>query len=219
MPIDPNSVETGQDTTQSYPQWVEGLKELDSQAWDVLLRYYVDDLRRDIRASLGKRGLPPTLVDDIEQETWLTAVRKMSEFVWEGEDKFYHWLRAIAFNHVRTYQRHSASNVSVDDYADHDTERDLETFLDRYSLLEEGIEERIIRQEQLLALDRAMRQLKPQEREIVLRWLLGETPLQLATVYQLKARSISMRLWRAKEKIEAYLVALHMFNNEDFPDA
>lgn len=87
-------------------QWVDRIKRLDEDAWDVMLRNHAGDLRRDIAISLRKRGLSEELVDDIEQETWLTAVRKIAEFVWVDEDKFYRWLRAISLNHI--YSRHSA---------------------------------------------------------------------------------------------------------------
>src|SRR3990172_4077526 len=112
-----SSSETMPDTGRSYAGWVESLRNMDDDAWDKLLQYYAVDLRHDIEISLRKRGLPSELVDDIEQETWLTAVRKFDEFVWEDEEKFYRWLRAISFNHVRKYGRIQWRGVSIEDYA------------------------------------------------------------------------------------------------------
>ncbi len=212
-------VETSAVTGRPYAQWVAQLKRLDAEAWDVLLRNYASDLRHDIAVSLRKRGLPDELADDIEQETWLTAVRKMGEFVWEDEDKFYHWLRAIALNHIRTYRRVQGKHFSIGDFRYSEIDDDLDQFLAEWQESEEGIEERIVLREQLSALDAAMRTLKSQEREILMRWLYGETPRQLALTYRMKPRSISMLLWRAREKIETNLVDLQSSRTRGNGDA
>jgi hypothetical protein len=59
--------------------------------------------------------------------------------------------------------------------------------------------------------------LKPQEREMLLRWIMGEKPRDLAAVYHMKSHSVSMVLLRAKEKIEANLL-LHLLKHKDDPD-
>lgn len=212
--------ETGATTQRPYAEWVSDLKRLDPEAWDVLLRNYAGDLRHDITASLRKRGLPDELADDIEQETWLTAVRKMGEFVWESEDRFYHWLRAISLNHIRTYRRTFDRRVSVEDFVSDDADDDLEQFLAEWGATNgDSVEETVVLRQQLAALDQAMRTLKPQEREILMRWLMGETPRELAPTYQMKPRSISMLLLRAKDKIEAQIVYLQSLRAKDRPDA
>jgi RNA polymerase sigma factor (sigma-70 family) len=95
----------------------------------------------------------------------------------------------------------------------------LERFLYQRGTAETGIEEDVILREQLSALDQAMRELQPREREILMRRLMGETPQQIALAYQLKPRSISMVVLRAKEKIEANLIYLQNIRRKEGPDA
>ncbi|NJL54235.1 hypothetical protein HC928_02965 [bacterium] len=76
-----------------------------TQSWDTLMRQHTRDLRVHIGHSLRKWGLPPEWVDDVEQDTWITAVKKITDFTWQGDDKLYNWLRTIAFQHVRTLHR------------------------------------------------------------------------------------------------------------------
>ena len=69
-----------------------------------------------------------------------------------------------------------------------------------------GVEEEVIWHEMLSALDKAMRRLKPREREMLTRWLMGETPRDLADVWHMKPRTVSMILLRARNKIETLLL-------------
>jgi RNA polymerase sigma factor (sigma-70 family) len=198
-------------------RWLTSLKAMESEAWDMLLRLYADDLRRGIQASLVRRGMSPSLVDDIEQETWLTAVRKIGEFQWQDDEKLFHWLRAISLKHVFTYERKRSDELSMDDTSDADEDASLERFYNLHSMTSGSIEDEVIRRDQLIAVDGAMRTLKPREQEILLRWLMGEKPRDLAQFYHLKPRSVSMVLLRAKEKIEANLL-LGLLKNKDDHD-
>src|SRR5262245_40347388 len=93
-------------TTPAWDErWVERLKSLETSAWDELMKMYSDELRTDNEKSVRKRGAPLDTASDIEQETWLTAVRKINEFQWDAADKLYHWLRVIALNHIRMMMR------------------------------------------------------------------------------------------------------------------
>jgi len=186
--------------------WIALLRQLDSAAWDMLLRLYADELRRGIQASLTKRGMPLVLADDVEQETWLTAVRKIDSFRWESADKLFRWLRAISVNHVLAYQRWQHTELLTDETDDAEQEEHLERFYNLFNQNQRSVEDEIAWREQLAAIDRAMRELRPQEREILLRRLMGETPREIAAAFNLKARSVSTLLLRAKEKIEAHLL-------------
>jgi RNA polymerase sigma factor (sigma-70 family) len=201
-------------------QWPEQIKHLDPEAWDLLLMNHAVDLRHDIMVSLRKRRLPEELVDDIEQETWVTAVRKMAEFVWEDEDKFYHWLHVISLNHIHTYRRVLGRYLAMADLQNDDIDDDLERFPAAWNAAsgQESVEDEVILREQMSALDKAMRTLKPQEREILLRWLTGETPRELALVYKMKPRSVSMLLLRAKDKIEENIAYLQSLRTKDKDD-
>jgi RNA polymerase sigma factor (sigma-70 family) len=208
-------------TTTSAPNphgiWVEAVKNLQPEAWEDLLKYYAEELRRDIEISLRKRSLPPDLIGDIEQETWLTAVRKIKDFTWESDEKFYRWLRVISLNHVRTYGRLRSQSFSIDDFREQDSDYigSAHEFFEALLSQEGSLEDEVILKEEFLALDQALRPLKPEAREIFLRWLMGETPKQLALVYKIKPHSISQGISRIKQQIRENLERRRRKDNHD----
>lgn len=187
----------------SYARWVQSIFDLNSDTWTELHGIYSSALRLDIQKSLRRRGWSLEVVDDIEQETWITAIRRIrEEFTWVDEERFYHWLRCIALNHVRTYGRKQSAYVSFSDFQEDET---LDDFMDSYVWSGQSIEDQVIRHERLSALDQIIRTLPPRDGEILMRRLMGETPRELAIQYQIKPESLRMLLWRAKEKIESQL--------------
>jgi RNA polymerase sigma factor (sigma-70 family) len=198
--------------SQLYKQWVVQLKNRDEAAWDILLKYYSEDLRRDILNSLRKRRLPEEWLGDIEQETWLTAIKRIEDFVWESEDKFYHWLRVISLNHLRRYQRIEGRGINVADSEDSDVVDELENFVDSWQSYEMSVEDQAELKEVYAALDTALRSLKAREQEILLHWLAGKKPRELAVMYEMQASSISMLLMRAKDKIRQSLKDNSLFS-------
>jgi RNA polymerase sigma factor (sigma-70 family) len=216
---DPTTRDTAVDETTpavhvTGEQWVILLKNYDEQAWSFLMSYYSADLRRDIAQSLRKRGLSPDCVDDIEQETWLTAVEQIADFVWHNEEKLYNWLRKISYQHVRTLRRKTKENeVSLQSVNDRvETALSLDIFMYVHGLIEDSPENDVLLRESLKALDTALRYLKPREREIVLRRLLyRETPRAMAADYNLKPETISVILTRSKHAIRAQMSALGFF--------
>jgi RNA polymerase sigma factor (sigma-70 family) len=196
------------DTAPSLPadaERIEQLKQMNGLAWAELLNRYGTTLHRDTIASLRRRGLSPDLADDVVQETWMTAVRKIGEYVYTGEDKLYHWLRAIAFNHVRNLGRAQRQTVSFDEFDDNaEAGPNLDYFLFANALVDDSVEDEVLLREQLAGLDQTMQSLRPQERELLVRALVWrETPEQLAQVYGIKPRTISQILWRAKQRIQS----------------
>jgi RNA polymerase sigma-70 factor (ECF subfamily) len=185
----------------SYKTWVQSITDRDSHSWSVLIDSFADELRRDIQRSLQKYGLSLAMVEDISQETWLTAYRNIHTFVWQGEEQFYHWLRVISCNHIHNARRHLGSERSMYDFEGGEDE--LEAFFETYSLQGRSVEDEVATQEQMQALVQAMESLKPEEREILVRWLMGETPNALAAEYQKPPRTISIIVWRAKRKVVA----------------
>lgn len=107
--------------------------------------------------------------------------------------------------------------LSIQDLQEDQIEGDLDRFIALWGMggSDNSVEEAVVLREQMAALDKAMRPLKPQEREILMRWLMGETPRELAIHYKMKPRSVSMLLLRAKDKIEANLVTLQTLNMKD----
>ena len=169
---------------------VDKLKQMDDGAWEALLAEYASRLHRDIMASLRKRGLKGDMAEDIQQQTWLTAVQKIHIFFDQGEDKLYRWLRAISCNHVRRLQRERY----VESSDDMEEQRPSQA---------QGVEEQVIRREQMERIHRALDDLKPQPRRLVLRALMdSEKPEQLAKSFpHLKLHSISQAVYRAKQRV------------------
>ncbi len=198
----------------SYAQWVQSILDLNSDTWTELHGIYSSTLRVDIEKSLRKRGLSLEVVDDIEQETWITAIRRIrEEFTWVDEERFYHWLRCIALNNVRTYARKQSMYISFSDFQGDDGA--LDDFMDNFVWSSQSIEDAVIRHERLSALDQIIRALPPRDGEILMRRIMGETPRELATQYHMKPKSLRMLLWRAKEKLESLLPPSML---EDKPD-
>lgn len=209
----PDEIETIADPSPPYARWVQSILSHDPDAWTRLHEYHSGRLRRDIQISLRKWGLSPEFAGDIEQETWLTAVKRINEFVWVDDDRFYNWLRAISCNHIRTYRYKQKRFVSFDDFEDDDD--GLDDYMDSYVWDSECIEDEVIPHERMAALDRVIRTLKPREREIIVRRMMGETPRELAAEYQLKPEHLRTLLLRSKKKIEAQLDPSFRENNSD----
>ena len=90
----------------------------DARAFEELVRAF----HRPLAAYLAGRGADPGDVDDLCQDTFLTAYRKLSTF--DAERPFWAWLKGIAFNLFRNYIRKSRpSGTVLDDLADREAER------------------------------------------------------------------------------------------------
>lgn len=198
-------------------EWVNQLKVWDNQAWEILLRHHARDLRRDITISLRKRQLSTDWVEDIQQETWMTVVKEIDRFDWQGEDKFYNWLRSIARHHVQTLNHKVKHNaISFDEIDDNEVEKglSLDLFMYVHGLVEDSPENEVALRESMAALDAALQRLKPREREIVMRRLIWrETPREMAADYGVKPESISMILARAKDTIQVHMAAMSFHKN------
>lgn len=189
---------------------VERLQRMDTQAWEDLLQTYALPLHADIVTSMRKRGLPPDLADDIQQETWLTAVQKIAEFQCEGDGKLYNWLRAISLNHIRNHWRKCRNVISFDEVEDSESPNTLDHFLRSQGLAVEGVEHQVVIRQQLAELDKFLQTLKPRDRDIVLRRLLyEEKPEELSRRYPgLKNQSISQLVFRARKIMRGHFVEL-----------
>jgi RNA polymerase sigma factor (sigma-70 family) len=198
-------------------EWVNQLKVWDNRAWEILLHHHARDLRRDITISLRKRQLSTDWVDDIQQETWMTVVKEIDKFDWQGEGKFYNWLRSIARHHIQTLNHKVKHNaISFDEIDDNEVEKglSLDLFMYVHGLVEDSPENEVAMRESMAALDTALQRLKPREREIVMRRLIWrETPKQMAADYGVKPESISMILARAKDTIQVHMAAMSFHKN------
>jgi|SRR5688572_22430087 len=203
------------ETSRQFPQEKDFfllLQQHDADSWDLVLSIYAPQLRRDIQSSLTRRNLGVEWLDDLEQETWLTVVRQIGNFVWESETKFYHWFRSIATFHVRNLERklrHPYVSLEEIDQDVDATGLSLDFFLYTHGLIEDSAEARVALRESVEILTHAMQSLKPREREILLRRLLYNESIQiLATEYEVKPETISVMLVRAKQSIRQYIDSL-----------
>ena len=188
-------------------EWIILLKELNSNAWDLLIDRFGMDLRGDIKASLRVRGLSDDAVDDIEQQVWVTAIEQIGDFEWQGEDKLYHWLRSIAAWHVKTLRRKSKDATSLDEIDDRpESALALDFFLYINGMVENSPELEAEMMDDLRMLSGAMKNLSERDQEILLRRLVWrETPRDMAADYGVEAATISTILVRAKEAIRSQL--------------
>lgn len=200
-------------------QWLTLLKALNEDAWSDLVMSYATDLRNDIAASLRKRGLPADDMDDVEQETWRIAVQKIQDFEAESVDKLYNWLRVIALNRIRMIRRSQKDNEvafeEIEMHADEGGGISLDQFLYIYDLNTDSPEQTVLLRERLSALETALQELSVRDRDILVRRLVwGEPPRDLAKVYNLAPRSVSMILLRAKQTLERHTAAMDLFSRE-----
>ena len=204
-------MDTAPATIHDQEQWVDRLKRGDEIAWELLVARYAGDLRDAIGQMLRKRDLPNELLDDVEQETWRTAVRKMDGFVYQSEDKLGHWLHSIARHHVQTFLRVDRQHVpSMEDIQAKNLENEftLDMFLYANGLINHSAEDEVLLFEQVSILDDVLCDLKPRDREILLASLLDNTDRsELARRYQLEEDTISMIVWRCKGKLRGMLKA------------
>lgn len=188
-----------------YDQEVADIINRSKEAWDGLIERFGENLRLDIQKSLHTRRLPTDFAEDIEQETWLRALRKIENFVWEDEEKFYHWLRAISLMCIYELKRSAEPTFSDQDSVEEDTEVELERLFPQNHLDNARVEDQVILRESMMTIERALTTLNEEQREIFVRWLMGERPRMLAIIYHKPANTMSQLLKRALKKVKSHL--------------
>lgn len=186
---------------------IDKLKRMDARMWEHIFDNYTPSLVYDVSNSLRKRDMLVEFADDIVQETWLTAVEKINEFVCGGDGKFYNWLRVIALNHVRNYWRKNRQNVSFEAIEESQSPNALDYFLQTEGLAVNDVENQVSIREQILQLDKLLCELTARDREIVLRrFVMDEKPEELSLSYpNLKVQSISQLICRVRKNLRIQL--------------
>ncbi len=123
---------------------------------------------------LAAHSLRHVDVEEIVQETHLRACRAIVRFAWEGEDSFVRWLGGIAEHVIADAARKGARSRGVP--LGRDPSADIET-----------ASRELRRNERLDRLRRALKQLPPDQRKVVI----------LARLQRLPVRTIAERMGRS----------------------
>lgn len=185
----------------------------DSEAWKELLVVYRPILRQRIRYTLLRYHFPADRIDDIEQKTWVTVYTRIHKFVPLRRHSLRKWMDRIQDFHIRNLSR-EPEPASIDAPVEPTGTELAEQLEDTYTRNPE--QELIIREtrrEIFSALDMALQELTPRDREIVLRRLVHNDDVdQLAEDYQLQSQTIYQITSNSKKKLRSYLLASHLFS-------
>jgi RNA polymerase sigma factor (sigma-70 family) len=184
---------------------VEKLKKGDEETWELLIKCYSSRLQHDIMTSLLKRSMPDWSLQDIVQETWMIADRRINGFKWHGQESLYHWLRVISLYRILSRlprKKFMDDNISLQEIEDIDGDR-FDRFLWLNTLVQDNPEiELISRERSIEFLNILLSDENPIHVEIAIkRWVEGKKPQELATLYGMPARDISRILWSFRKRL------------------
>jgi RNA polymerase sigma-70 factor (TIGR02952 family) len=155
----------------------------DSDAFGTLYDRYVDLVYRYIYFRVGSHPL----AEDLTSETFLRALRRITDFTWQGRD-FGAWLVTIARNLVTDHFKSSRYRLEVS------TGEVLDVPLDGAHIPENAVVNALINDRVL----RAVRDLNPEQQEcIVLRFLHGLSLAETALIMGKKSGAIKALQFRA----------------------
>src|SRR5437868_13152620 len=155
----------------------------DSDAFGILYDRYLDLVYRYIYYRVGSHPL----AEDLTSETFLRALRRISDFTWQGRD-FGAWLVTIARNLVTDHFKSGRYRLEVT------TGDVLDVPMDGAHIPENAVVTAIINDRVL----RAVRDLNPEQQEcVVLRFLHGLTLAETALIMGKKSGAIKALQFRA----------------------
>ncbi|GAA2378140.1 hypothetical protein GCM10010404_38020 [Nonomuraea africana] len=155
----------------------------DSDAFGTLYDRYLDLVYRYIYFRVGSHPL----AEDLTSETFLRALRRISDFTWQGRD-FGAWLVTIARNLVADHFKSGRYRLEVS------TAEVLDVPLEGAHIPENAVVTAIINDRVL----RAVRDLNPEQQEcVVLRFLHGLSLAETALIMGKKSGAIKALQFRA----------------------
>ncbi|MFJ7935452.1 RNA polymerase sigma factor [Sporosarcina sp. NPDC096371] len=132
-------------------------------------------------------------VEDLVQETFLIAMKKMSGFKGQSHPKT--WLISIARNKV------------IDDYRRKKVWEKIKYSIFREQKLSNELEERTIMNQEVSHLYKAIHQLSPRYKEVViLRGILELTPKEVSEVLKVNVNHVNVLFHRSLTKLKDILV-------------
>lgn len=196
----------------------ERLQARDETAWLALIRGFKSQLQNVIRSALIRAGLSFDHVDDLEQQTWITAFSKCHEVEFVDMRHLFNWLNRIQKNHVLNLSR-KPDAISLDD----DTREAALVEITPADPDSRPIENQLIAAESRDARRRQFHaafalvleeQNSPIAQQIITRRLLHqEDAALLAAEYDLPIREIYDMTYAAKQKLVSYVSASSFFTH------
>jgi len=187
------------------------------EAWERLVLGIADDLRSSVLQSLWKRGISDEYLDDIVQETLITALLKIGQFnPADGAEKFYRWIVVIAQGYIanirrdlyRANERELQKAVLLRDVGE-DEDEVFENYLYAHILekYRDTPEDVLLFEELTEALVDVLNTVSSErDREILVRCFVnGEKPHKVAADYFIQPASVSTLLYRKKKELKAIL--------------
>ena len=162
----------------------------------VALRALYDAHRVSVYSTIRRLVDDPALADDVSQETWIRAFRRLSSF--RGDSAFSLWVHRIAVNSA-LYARRAFLR----------RERVQEPLLDAHavpSVQLERVEQRFLSER----IDAAVRQLPARMRAvIVLHDIEGHTHQEIAHILSISPGTSKSQLSKARVQLRRLLVTIH----------
>jgi len=186
---------TGTKVEQDDGQLIRSACQGDTAAFGVLVRKYQARLCTSLTHVCGSLDD----AEDIAQEAFVQAYIKLRSFA--GGSAFYTWLYRIAVNAAISRKRKRREQTSVESKRD---ENGLEPLDDG-----ERADERLLREERAAQVQRALRRLSDEHRQIlVLREIDDCDYDQIASILELPVGTVRSRLHRARLQLKEQLDAI-----------
>ncbi len=166
----------------------------DIEAYGELVRIH----QAGVRACLLVRLQDATAADDLAQEAFLIAYRKLADF--DAQRDFGPWVRSIA---IRCLQNHLRKKRPYSVGAAAELEQLVDSTLDRLHPVEHSETE-----QQLAALQHCLEQLDSSQRTFIeRRYLLKQSIDEIKTAAGLAHSTVTMRLHRLREELRTCIEA------------
>jgi len=155
----------------------------DTEAFGELYDRYLELVYRFVYFRVGSHAL----AEDLASETFLRALRSITEFTWQGRD-FGAWLVTIARNLVTDHFKSGRNRLEVS------TAEILDTPLDGQHIPENAVVTNLVNEHVM----RAVQQLGPEQQEcVILRFLHGLSLAETALIMGKKSGAIKALQFRA----------------------
>lgn len=200
-------------TSDSRPDTTDLLRRAgtgDADATEQLLVRFRPRLKRMVAVRLDPRVLKRIDPSDVVQDVLIEASRRMPEFSQDLQVPFFVLLRRLAGDRLaKLHQQHIVSRKrAVDRERLPIPDQSADRLIDRLADSGAGPRQKLLRKEVHERVRRALKELRPQDREIlVMRHLEQMTVGEIAAELQLSEGAVKMRRLRAVQNLLAALEA------------